>query len=341
MSSRTHLLVSIDVEISTVLIGADESVIGIDLPDGYTIRICDIDDYRFKSKIMGADCKLLPKYHFAKLNTMDFKKSRFICLEKQDKIEIRESCDDEGKIQFTDTYITRNEKIQNYKDVEFERIYNWLSALQIYKNGDISINEIFMNFRWDMGILKSNFLANTLIADANTICENTYCITDSEKADFRIFYSEFKDALQYLEDIISNFTYAKKILSADKAAEILVTTLEMSLLGKNQQHKKEVLSKRVAVQLHKNDTDLTDIYEFMKLMYKKRSESTHEGTIDNVIDSEFERLENIVRLCIKALIKYSLFETNTNKENFKVIRSELIGKLKNSVTNKINEGLLV
>lgn len=79
----------------------------------------------------------------------------------------------------------------------------------------------------------------------------------------------------------------------------------------------------------------------MKIFYRYRSESLHEGDGNNISAVELKELEEIVRLVIKKY--FNICQTmiqNDNNITWNKIKSDQIVNFINSVTLLINQGVL-
>lgn len=225
-------------------------------------------------------------------------------------------------------------------DDEFEYINKFISKLQIYKEGNIGIHKIYFNFKYSF-LGNFNYTNTNWIKDANTINPHKYELSEVECRDFNNFSIKYDRCFNLSKSIVDEFCFGHKQIDDATAFEQYTTCLEMFMLEKNCQSKKQCLSKRTAVALFTSEIDVVAMSTKMQEFYKFRSESLHEGNFSNITKNELNELENITRLLIKAFFEYTLnCITIDSTETLETIKSKWIAMLKNRVINFQERGLL-
>ncbi len=211
----------------------------------------------------------------------------------------------------------------------------------IYKEGDIGIYEVFFNYEWQMIIANFKNSETILITDANGLCTNIYSVSEDEIVEINKFISSHHQSFDLLKTVIDSFTYSYKLLYDAKAFEQLVTSAEILFLPKNQVNKKETLSKRMAMFIGKDDSEILNIYTDMKSYYKYRSDSTHEGIDTNITKQALLSLREFTRKAIRKYMQITENELLTNPtSDFQSIKTKIVSNLITEVSLKISSGVL-
>ena len=114
----------------------------------------------------------------------------------------------------------------------------------------------------------------------------------------------------------------------------------MTLLGHNHQGKKEVLAKRVAVMLENTPENIDQLYSKMKIFYRFRSESLHEGDGQNISEIELYEMERIVqRVFVKCLGKTKQELSHNAIATWSEIKEQIINNLKAKVIAETAAGI--
>lgn len=327
--------IEVKVKINAIVLCADESVSKVNWGHGYQMVKTRIEDFPCIDRIKDGHGNISTDYYLSRIleHLNEGIVTSFYCLKKEDVFYVPSPEVCVGKV-YSNVDLERNPYLEEYKDNEFNYLSQIISLLQVYKSGNIGLKEIFFDFSYClMGFFNNTFSVTIDIKDANTVKNQRYVLSDEEVVAWEQFKNIHIDTgLQIMKDIVDVFTFGLKQIDGATAFEKYTTALEMIFLGKDQQGKKEVLSKRVAVLLGQNDVEIAAIYGDMKNYYRYRSESLHEGDASNITDVELEALSEITRRSICKLfnicnIKLAINNRTTCSE----IKTDLINTLKAQV----------
>lgn len=336
--------IEVDVKIGAILLFCDESIANINFGRNYTIVRMKQDNISFIGDILDARGRLNTNYFPSRIIEQDGYQETvsFMCLQKEDKFTVP-ALQIKAGIHNLNKDFDRSEYLEKYKEDEFEYLNTIMSLLQIFKKGNIGFKKIFFTFTYKtLGFINNiNNITND-INDANTIKQTVYSLSDQESKDCNLFTSNYYgNGFILMKNIIDKYTFGLKQIEKATGFEQFTTALEMIFLEKNQQGKKEVLSKRVSVLLGNNNSEITALYNKMINFYRFRSESLHEGDGTNITAIELDELEDITR---KAIQKYLVICFNTTKNNPSVTWDEIkdaqIVSLKNQVVTQVSCGIL-
>ena len=144
-----------------------------------------------------------------------------------------------------------------------------------------------------------------------------------------------------LNNNLNEFVWGLEQTDPATAFEQYTTALEMTLLATAQQCKKQVLAKRVAVLLENNPTSITALYGRMLDYYRFRSESLHEGNVQNITDTEMKELESITRTVMSKYLEFCYNGILSNPSiTWDEIKTQKINDLKALVQTSIDAGYL-
>ena len=324
--------VEVNVDIFGIIIGADRTLLNVNIGNGYKIEEVFLDDCKYKKEIINGNGYVCEEYFFSQIKNEMAEKEKisFICITKSDKF----ICPFPSIYELTD--ITDKpffyEDMKIYQDREYKIINDFIWKMMLFKEGDIGIKGIFFSCKSQLLIEERPYVSNIFIRDANTLCSNVYSINQSEIEAVNGFLRNYNHSFELLKDVIANFTYSYKLLSDEESLKKLVTVNEILFLGKNQAGKKEVLSKRMAVFLGADDEEIYEIYNQIKRIYKYRSDSIHEGISSNITKLELIYLKEYTRKAIKKYLNIVETEIAANpSNNFLTIKNQIILSLKEKV----------
>lgn len=334
--------IEINVDVFAILLGVDKTLLDVNIGDGYRIEEVFLDECKFKDKIVMGDKSISDKYFLSQIKDVNEGKEKisFICITKRDKLQY--PCPRLDKsFYISDKNPLFDDEMLIYKDNKYRVIFDFISKSMLFKEGDIGIYEVFFNFQYQFLFMNNNFSKTVLISDANIICRNIYTLNKSEQETFIKFLTNHNQAFQLLNKTIDSFTYSYKLLYDAKAFEQITTTLEILFLKKGESMKKENLSKRVAVFLGTDNTEVLKLYKDVKAFYKYRSESTHEGIDVKITKKALLSLKEYTRRSIKRYFDIIEEELLTNPScDFSSIKIKIILQLQSHVIVKVKEGVL-
>lgn len=112
----------------------DESILNLELGNGYTIEKCYYDDFPFKSEIENGKNQLCIEYIGSRLH--DENGSYFICLKKEDVFLIDGPQIVPGAV-ITNKTCQCEDEIGAYQEQEVQYLHKIFSLLRLYKTGTL------------------------------------------------------------------------------------------------------------------------------------------------------------------------------------------------------------
>lgn len=333
-------MVEVNVTINGIILYCDESCSDLQIGNGYSIKKVSFDEVPFKKKITAGDGNLAINYIGSRIFTNDG--IYFMCLQKEDIYQIPEPDIIQG-VTLTDRDLMCEEQIEQYKEKEMEFINRMFSLLHLYKAGNIGPKEIFLEHRYTvMGLFNNNQKQTSDNVSRNIVDNRVLILSPDEVINCNSFLQDYSGReFDLLKNCINEFTWGLEQIDIPTGFEQYTTTLEMLLLATNQQGKKEVLSKRVAVLLENDAIKIKSLYDKIKDFYRYRSESLHEGDGRNITKTELIELEEVVR---SILVKYLEFCKIAIQRKMQItwdeVKAENINALKIAVGNAITAGVL-
>ena len=320
-------MTDVQVTIDGIILYCDESVSALQLGNGYTIKKLYFDEIPFRNKIIDGNGKIAISYLGSQ--RQDEKGTYFMYLHKDDTYQVQLPEIVPGVI-YIDKDFDCSNQLEAYYNSEMEYLHKMFSLLRVFKKGNIGLKEVFMEHRFSaLGGLINNTHKQTSDNVSRNITDNTvYTLTQEEVIRCNQFLQEYSgQEYLLLKSCIDEFVWGLEQVDLPTGFEQYTTALEMIFLNKNQQGKKEVLSKRVAVLLESDAIRVRSLYDKMKNFYRYRSNSLHEGDGRNISATELIEMEEIVR---NVLLKYLELCKTALRNNPSVTWDEI----KN---NKINE----
>ena len=299
-----------NITICAVIWGADESILNIDLGDGFVFKKMSlIPEKDHLNKIFQKDAiGLRIDYEGARIDS----DLNVICLYKTYSIDLD------------------IKKVNDYYTKILRRLDTKIRIIRLYNEGAI-------RFKWLSVIIESNNLSS----ESNEVKDRRMSIipigeamatreisklrvsnTDIVQINNMLKMVDYQMLNLPFDDTIVNNAHRYYDLSyhveKNVALTLLITCLELLFL-KSESTKKEKMSKRCAAFLYETKYERITCYRQLKSLYKKRCEFVHDG-----VDSRIENEDIIfLRECVrKSILKY--LNTNCNK-------SDLIIKLRSKV----------
>lgn len=332
-------MIDVNVAINGAILYCDESLLGLQLGRGYSIVKSYIDDLPFKDKITDGSGQLLISYFSSAMS--DERGKFLICLKKDAVHQINNPLTGPGI--YTDEDLRCDNQIENYNHTESDYLHMVFSLLRLFKEGNIGTKQIFFDHSFSLGILKNNLHLTSDNVTTNITDERVFTLSAAEVQLCNQFIADYAGTEYCLmRDSINEFVWGLAQVDIATGFEQYTTALEMTLLGHNQQGKKEVLSKRIAVMLENAPADIDNLYKKMKDFYRYRSESLHEGNGQNISDVELIEMESVVRRVLKKCLERCKVELAANASiTWQEIKSKIIEDLKNKVTVEASAGRFV
>ena len=332
-------MLDVNVSINGAILYCDESVLGLQLGRGYSIVKTYIDDLPFKEKITDGRGQLTISYFSSVMS--DEHGNFLICLKKDAVHQISNPLTGPGV--YTDDDLRCDNQIENYNRAESDYLHMVFSLLRLYKEGNIGTKQVFFDHSFSMGILKNNLHLTSDNVTRNITDERVFSLSPAEVLACNQFVADYVGApYGLMKDNIDEFVWGLAQVDLATGFEQYTTALEMTLLGHNQQGKKEVLSKRIAVMLETAPANIDNLYKKMKDFYRYRSESLHEGNGQNISDIELIEMEGVVRRVLIKCLERCKTELAANPLiTWQEIKNKLIDDLKTQVTAEAAAGRFV
>lgn len=333
-------MTDVHVTIDGVVLYCDETLEGISLGNGYTIRKYCLDDLPYKNRLTDGNGRVSINYLGSRM--FEENKIYFMCLHKEDIYQIKPPEVRPG-IVITGTDTMCEEQLDEYKEKELAYIRKQFSLLRLFKKGNIGCKEIFFIHKFNvLGIFSHTKSQVNDTVTRNIVDSTVYSLSESEVTECNSFLQTYSGReFDLLEDCIDEFLWGLDETDIATAFEQYTTALEMVFLAKNQQSKKQSLSKRIAVLLGTTSEEIDTLYKKMLNFYRFRSESLHEGNDSHITNVELKELEDITR---GVLCKYLIFckqeVTSNSSITWEEIKSDKITDLKNQVKAAIENGIL-
>ena len=332
-------MIEVSVSINAAVLYCDETALEIQLGNGYSFAKKYIDTLPFKDKITDGRGKLTIDYLGSVKS--DEKGEYLICINKEDVYQIENPIKGPGV--YTDTDLMCGNQAEAYNQLEIDYLHKVFSLLHLFKEGNIGPKEIFFEHVFSLGIMKNKLNHSSNNVTRNITDNRMFSLVSDEVLSCNHFLSDYQ-GLEYamLKNSIDEFVWGLEQVDVGTGFEQFTTALEMTLLGHNQQGKKEVLSKRVAVILESTPVAIRQMYARMKTFYRFRSESLHEGNGQNISKAELFELEAIVRGILVKCLERIKQELQTNASvTWSEVKAMIINDLKSRVDAENAAGTFV
>lgn len=322
-------MINVTTVIDAIILHCDDSVLGLHIGNGYTFKKTYIKDLTFKDKITDGRGQINISYFDSIMS--DEGGEYFICLNKNSVYQIESPLSGPGI--YTDKDLRCENQIDEHNHSETNYLHGIFSLLRLYKAGNIGTKEIFIENSFSIGILKNNLKCTSDNITRNITDERVFSLSEEELRECNQFLNDYSaNAYSMIKNNIDEFVWGLDQVDDATGFEQYTTALEMTLLGHNQQGKKEVLSKRVAVMLETMNPDINNTYLRMKEFYRYRSESLHEGNGQNISRQELFEMEEIVRKVLKNCLNRCKTELSTTPTTtWTEIKIKIINELKGKV----------
>ena len=192
------------------------------------------------------------------------------------------------------------------------------------------------------GAIDSAVHSNSHNRSRNIVDQRKYSLTPDGITACNQFISDYGgEPFNLLKPSIDEFIWGIEQMDVPTGFEQYTTALEMTLLEKNAEGKKQKLANRVAVLLGTSPTDVAKIHGEMLEFYRFRSESLHEGDGTNISETELHCLEEYARHVLKkCLIRCKTELANDGGALWSEIKGRLVDDLKNKVIAAKGAGTL-
>ncbi len=334
-------MINAELTVSGIIMCCDESIVGLNLGRGYTIRKLALGSLPFKDRITNGQGTLNADYYGSRL--IKDGTVYFMCICKETKIQIEGPRFTGGMQVFTDKEMMCEEEISQHANDEMQYLNQVINLLRLFKAGNIGFADVFFTYKFKMlGIMDNTVNNSSYNKTRNTIDARRYVLSTQEIGACNQFIVDFIGAPYVLmENSINEFAWGLEQIDVATGFEQYTTALEMTLLAQNQTGKKQALANRVAAMLGSNQADIIALHQKMIDFYRYRSESLHEGDGSNITLSELQDMEEIVRQVLKVCLIRCKREISQNScVTWETIKNALIADLMNQVINLKAQGIL-
>lgn len=334
-------MIDVNVSVSGIIMCCDESLCGLTLGNGYTIKKCDLNSLPFKDKITDGQRHLNTDYFGSRI--IEDENVFFICIQKNDTIQIDGPRFNASKPVITDRDLMCKDGTEQYMESEMQYLYERINLLRIFKFGNIGFRDVFFLYSFTtMEFFKNtvNFCSHN--QSRNTIEDRKFTLSEPEIASCNQWLNDYcNEPYALLENSINEFSWGLEQIDIPTGFEQYTTTLEMLLLPQNQPGKKQMLANRISAMLGNTPTEIQTLHQKVLDFYRFRSESLHDGNGSNITISELHELENITRAVLKKCLVHCKAEYSSNPHvTWDEIKDSIANRLIVKVTSLKNAGIL-
>lgn len=281
-----------DLEMQAIVLGAQESLLQLQMPYGFCLKKMKLSDSLIEDEILNGRGQVDDKYISSDLSSDG--EPEFIFIEKKIIEPILEGLLSPKVDEIFEEMV---QKI----DLELIRI---IQTLHIVQEGNIEVAEKFFFFHSKAGIMEVNWRKKSIIDEPISVYDDFYNWDNNNAELFRKFVNFPDDFYEKMKVIFSRFERGYSVSKIDDAYKNLVTLSEMVLIGYNsedrQNAKKQKFANRLAASIA-TENDTQNIHDSAIRIYKDRSDETHEGKNENITQQELKILRTYVR---KMLLNY-------------------------------------
>lgn len=325
------------VKIGTIIMFCDESILGIQFGNGYSVVKTYLVDFPYKDRIVDGRGQLDISY----LSSVkkDENGKYFFCLKKETAYQMQPPQHLAPGV-YTNEQLRCEDQVSEFDDRENQYLHKIFSLLHIFKAGNIGTKQVFYEHSFSYGLINNMVKRTSDNVTRNIVDDRVFSLTAAELANCNRFLLDYSGAeYTVMKHNIDEFIQGLAPVNHSVGFEQFTTALEMTLLGHGQQGKKEVLSKRVAVLLEDSSANITHLYMKMKDFYRYRSESLHEGDDQNITEVERLELEGIVRRVLTKCLQRCKAELALDSSiTWNEIKEKIIDELKTKVTAEVAAG---
>ena len=333
-------MIDVSVDISGLAISCDESVLGLNIGNGYSLEKMDWDAFPHKVQVTDGGGNLILEYKDAQL--VDTEGKFIISLIKHDDFQIDEPVTIPG-VTYTFDDLKLCERVDPYKEYEIAYLYEVMSLLRLFHVGNIGFYEIFFDYSFKtFGVINTQIHHKTQFRSRNVTDHRKFTLTRQELIECNQFLADNKGMpFKLLQASIDEFVWGMGQIDIPTGFEQYTTALEMTLLEKGAQNKKKMLANRVAILIGTSPADITRIHANMLSYYRFRSESLHEGSGASISTTELHSLEEYVRSVLKKCLLRCKQEITVNAATtWEEVKLKIIADLKAGVTDAKSAGIL-
>lgn len=199
-------MIDVTVKITAIIMYCDESMLNLELGNGYIIEKCYYDDFPFKSEIENGKNQLCIEYMGSCLH--DENGSYFICLKKEDVFSI-DGPQIVPNAVITDKTCQCEDEIGAYQEQEVQYLHKIFSLLRLYKNGNIGLYQTFFNYRFKvLGFINNTQNHISKNSTRNAYDERKYILATEDVERCNQFLRDYKlQIYSMMKPIIDEFVW--------------------------------------------------------------------------------------------------------------------------------------
>ena len=325
-------MIDVNETISGIVMFCDESLLNVNLGNGYLLKKVRFEDLSFRDKIVDGQGRIANAYFMSRLIEDDV--ISFICIDKEGIFQINGPTIT-GNIQcFTDNDMKCEDEIKHHQLGEKEYLSMIVNLFHVFKAGNIGFHDIYTTYRFVVfGVANYTTSNNSFNASRNIVDSRKYTLLPEEAQLCNQFLIDYSGAAYtLLANSIKEFSWGLEQLDIATSFEQFTTALEMTLLEHNEQAKKQILANRVSVLIGQDTAEIQLIHRKMLDFYRFRSVSLHEGDDSNITVTDVQELEEIVRRVMKKSLARCKHEYTANQSiTWEEIKTAMICDLKTKV----------
>lgn len=325
------------VKIGTIIMFCDDSILGIQFGNSYSVEKTYLADFPYKDRIVDGRGQLDIAY-FRSVKK-DENGKYFFCLKKEVAYQMQPPQHLVPGV-YTNEQLRCEDQVSEFDNRENQYLHKIFSLLHLFKAGNIGTKQVFFEHSFSYGLINNTVRRTSDNVSRNIIDGRVFSLSTEELVSCNRFLLDYSGAeYTMMKHNIDEFIQGLAPINHSVSFEQFTTALEMTLLGQGQQGKKEVLSKRVAVLLEDASANIAHLYMKMKDFYRYRSESLHEGDERNITEAERLELEDIVRRVLTKCLQRCKAELALNSSiTWNEIKEKIIDELKTKVTSEVAAG---
>lgn len=336
---------NVDVSISGIVQNCDQGILALNVGNGYSFHVMSFEDLPFRQKIVDGSNNVDAQYYNSIIHTEN--QQLLICLTKTDSFQIPgfeiEIPDDAKLVMINPDDYLCSDQLAPYQESEKQYLQRFFNMLRLFQSGNIGMYHTFFNYTYGAGLLR-NTLNHTVRNESRNIADRRKYLVSPEKiSEIEKFISDYQgNEYAMLLPCINEFIWGLEQIDMATGFEQCTTALEMILLEKNENGKKQVLANRVSMLISDTSSQATALQSKMHGYYRLRSESLHEGDTSNISQADFYDLQDIVRCVIKKTLERCKLEIGSDPSVvWDTIKSKQINDLKAKVTIAKSSGILL
>lgn len=251
-------MIEVNVSINAPVLYCDETILGIEIGNGYSFEKNYIDNLPFKEEI--TDCRGDLTVDYLDSIKSDENGKYLICISKKDVYQIENQIKGPGV--YTDKDMMCGNQVKAHNKLETDYLYKMFSLLHLFKEGNIGTKEIFLDNVFSIGFMK-NILHNTSInVTRNTTDDRVFSLVPDEVMSCNQFLSDYHGSeYTIFKNCIDEFVWGLEQVDIATGFEQFTTALEMTLLDHHQRGKRSTFQKSRSNAREYTDSNRPDVCE--------------------------------------------------------------------------------